>query len=59
MDKETQAPIRWLLFGVFCLFVCLFVVGWLVVEGDAHMRVHMILWLNHKSPELGLNLSGS
>lgn len=24
-----------------------------------HMHVHMIIWLNHKSPELGLNLSGS
>lgn len=57
---ERIAPTWWLFQGGFLLRGVV-VVG-VVVSGRGmhmHMHVHMIIWLNHKSPELGLNLSGS
>ncbi len=56
---ERIAPTWWLFLGGFLLGG---VVVLVVVSGRGmhmHMHVHMIIWLNHKSPELGLNLSGS
>lgn len=56
-SNERIAPTWWLFQGGFCCWVVV-----VVVSGRGmhmHMHVHMIIWLNHKSPELGLNLSGS
>lgn len=59
---ERIAPTWWLFLGGFLLGGVVVLVVVVVVSGRGmhmHMHVHMIIWLNHKSPELGLNLSGS